>query len=166
MWLIAKINKKEKKLLHQDLKKKLGENIDVYAPKILIEKFIKNNFNKKIEIDLLGDYIFYFHKSFKNKNALNSIKYCRGLKYFLSGFETTQKDINNFINFCKKSENKKGFLSYNFFQLNINKNYKILSGPFIGQIVKILSMQKNKIDFMLGNIKTSVYKERTLFKPA
>ena len=99
MWLIAKINKKEKKLLHQDLKKKLGENIDVYAPKILIEKFIKNNFNKKIEIDLLGDYIFYFHKSFKNKNVLNSIKYCRGLKYFLSGFETTQKDINNFINF-------------------------------------------------------------------
>ena len=33
MWLIAKINKKEKKLLHQDLKKKLGENIDVYALK-------------------------------------------------------------------------------------------------------------------------------------
>ncbi len=165
MWLIAKINKKEKKLLHQDLKKKLGENFSFYSPKILIEKFFKNKIKKSFELDLLGDYVFYFHKNFNDKNLINSLKYCRGLKYLLEGYESSQKDISDFINYCKKSETKKGFLSNDFFELIVNKKYKILSGPLIGQIVKILSTQKNKIEIILGNIKTSVNKDKISFKP-
>ena len=64
----------------------------------------------------------------------------------------------------QKSENGDGFLSYDFFQIDINKKYKILSGPFMGQIVEILGKQKKKIDLTLGNIKTSINKNSFLFK--
>ena len=164
MWVIAKIDKKKKVLFYQDLKDKFGEEFIMYSPKILINKFFGNKINKKVVIDLLGDYTFCFHKKFEDDSLFNTAKYCRGLKYFLNGCRLTQKNIKNFIEVCKKSENGDGFLSYDFFQIDINKKYKILSGPFMGQIVEILGKQKNKIDLTLGNIKTSINKNSFLFK--
>ena len=76
-----------------------------------------------------------------------------------------QPEISRFIEICKKFENENGFLTTDFFNLQINKNYKILSGPFLGQVVKILDKQKKKINLILGNIKTSINIKKVLFKP-
>ena len=49
----------------------------------------------KKEFNLLGDYLFCFHKNFKNSNTLNNLKFTRGLKYFLSGFKKlTERNTN------------------------------------------------------------------------
>ena len=40
---------------------------------------------------LLGDYLFCYHKKFENKNVLNSLKFTKGLKYFLNGFELSER---------------------------------------------------------------------------
>ena len=104
------------------------------------------------------------HKNLK-KDVLNLVKYCRGLKYLLSDCINSQKEINAFIENCKKFENKDGFLSYKFFSAEVNKNYEIISGPFLGQVAKILNDQKNKVNLLLGNIKASIDKKSFLFKP-
>tara|TARA_A100001015_G_C15035642_1_gene736070 strand:+ start:2260 stop:2760 length:501 start_codon:yes stop_codon:yes gene_type:complete len=164
MWVIAKIDKKKRFLFYQDLKQKFGEEFIMYSPKILIKKFFRNKENKKVVIDLLGDYMFCFHKNFKDERLFNVVKYCRGLKYFLNGYQPNQKNIKYFIEICQKSENSEGFLSYDFFQIDINKKYKILSGPLMGQIVEIIDKQKKKIDFTLGNIKTTINKNSFLLR--
>ena len=110
-------------------------------------------------MQLLDDYIFCYHSNFSDQKFLTKIKYCRGLKYFLTGYKLGQSEIKKFIDLCKSFENKDGFLNYDFFKIDLNKNYKILTGPFIGQIVKILNYQKNKIDLVLGNIKASINRE-------
>ena len=42
MWTIIKFDKKNLELLKKDFKKKLGEDITIYSPKIFIEKYKKN----------------------------------------------------------------------------------------------------------------------------
>lgn len=164
MWIVFKIKKNELFSFSRDLEKKVGKDLIIYSPKILTKKKIKNK-TKNIEIKLLGDYVFCFHSKFSDINIFNTIKYCKGLKYFLSGYIFAQNEIQKFINLCKKFENRNGFLKYDFFKLEINKKYEIISGPLFGQIVKILNHQKNKIDLVLGNVKVSIKKDNLLFKP-
>ena len=164
MWVVFKINKNKSSLFFQDLEKKIGKDFNVYSPKILIDHFLGNKIKKK-KFLLLGDYIFCFHKKFEEKNFYSFIKYCRGLKLMIPGCIYVQPEINRFIEICKKFENENGFLTTDFFNLQINKNYKILSGPFLGQVVKILDKQKKKINLILGNIKTSINIKKVLFKP-
>ena len=64
-----------------------------------------------------------------------------------------------------QSENKNGHLSQRFFELYINSKYKFTSGPFVERIFKIIGLQKNKINILLGNIKTTINKEEFLFNP-
>ena len=47
MWIVAKIKNKEFNILRSSLKEKLGTVPEVYGPKILIDKFIKNKLHKK-----------------------------------------------------------------------------------------------------------------------
>ena len=61
MWTIIKSNKKKINFLKNDLTKNLGNDFIIYNPKILVEKYKKNKLIKK-EFDLLGDYLFSFHK--------------------------------------------------------------------------------------------------------
>ena len=75
------------------------------------------------------------------------------------------KCIMDFINKCKDSENKDGFLSYKFYNLKLNKPYKFFSGPFTNKIFKIIELQKNKIHILMGNLKTTVKKEDFLIQP-
>ena len=84
----------------------------------------------------------------------------------LNGFIKSQNQIDEFIKKCKALENEKGHLSQNFYQLNLNTNYKFVSGPFAETIFKIVSLQKNKIDILMGNLKTSIKKGKFLFSPA
>ena len=163
MWTIIKFDKKKLSILKEDFSQKLNGNFEIYSPKLLIQKYKKNKLVNK-ELNLLWDYILCFHKDFKNYKTINNLKYCRGLKYFLEGFKTSQIDIENFVNKCKSSE-KDGYLSYNFYKLNLNGKYKFTTGPFVEKIFQIINMQKNKIDILIGNLKTTIKKREFLFNP-
>ncbi len=164
MWTVLKFDTKSLALLQQDLKKKLGEDLKIYIPKLRVQKFKNNKLINK-ELNLLGDYLFCFHKKLKCKSTINSLKFTRGLKYFLKGIPESQNDIENFINKCKNSESKEGFLSKNFFDLELNKKYKFSSGPFTDKIFHIINFQSKRIKILMGNIKTTIKKREFLFTP-
>ena len=126
MWAIIKIDKKRINHLKEDLKNKLGEDYIIYCPKLIMQKYRNNKLINK-EFDLLGDYLLCFHKDFQNPITLDKLKFTRGLKYFLSGFSQSQKDIEKFILKCKESENKNGHLTQSFYEICKNTNYKFLS---------------------------------------
>ena len=164
MWAILKFEKNNLSLLKDDLNKKLGQNTKIYIPKIRIQKF-QNNKLKSKEINLLGDYMFFFHKNLKEKKIINSLRYTRGLKYFLNGFNQSQKEIEKFIEKCKVSENQDGFLTKEFFELELNKKYKFSSGPFSDKIFQIINLQRNRIKVLIGNMKTTIKRKEFLFTP-
>ena len=66
---------------------------------------------------------------------------------------------------AKKNENKGGYLGSEFFEININSEYKFSSGPFTNIIFKIIKSQRHKINILMGNIKTTINKEEFLFRP-
>ena len=162
MWTIIKSNKKKINFLKEDFTKNLGDDFIIYNPKILVQKYKKDKLIKK-EFDLLGDYLFCFHKKFHNPCTIGSLKFSRGLKYFLNGFIQSQNEIENFVMKCKKAENDNGYISTNFVQLNLNAKYKFISGPFSEKIFEVVRFQKNKIDIFLGNIKTRIKQNNFLF---
>lgn len=164
MWTVIKFNKKNFNIFKHDIKKKLGKDVEIYSPKLLIKKFKKRKI-ANIEFKLLGDYLFCFHSNFANQETLDKLKFTRGLKYILGGFSYSQNEIKNFINQCKKEENSNGYLSHNFIKLIENTKYKFSSGPFSEKIFKIINLQKNKIDILLGNIKTTIKKKEFIFTP-
>ncbi len=164
MWKVLKFDQKSLGLLKEDLKKKLGQDFKIYIPKLRIQKFKNNKLISK-EINLLGDYLFCFHKNFEYENTLNTLRFVRGLKYFLGGFSGSQNDIEKFIKKCKDSECKEGFLSRDFFDLNLDRKYKFSSGPFADKIFKIINLQRNRIKVLVGNIKTTIKKKEFLFTP-
>lgn len=164
MWTIIKIERKKINFLKQDLLKKLGDETVFYNPKLLMQKYINNKLYNK-ELDLLGDYFLCYHKDFERPETLKKVQFCRGLKYILNGFTHSQNEIKDFINKCKKSENKNGYLSQSFFNLKLNNKYKFKSGPFAEKIFKIINFQKNKIEIFMGKIKTTVNREKFLFQP-
>ncbi len=164
MWTIIKFDKKYSQLLKSSLKNKIGKDLIFYSPILLIEKFKKNKLIKK-EFSLLGNYLFCFHEKFEKESFLNSLKFTKGLKYFLNGYSCSQQDIEIFIKKCKECEDRKGYLNQNFFEIYKNNNYKFISGPFSQKIFKIIDFQKNKIEILLGKIKTTIKKEKFLFSP-
>lgn len=165
MWTIIKVDLKNLEFLKNEFKKKVGEDVKIYSPKLFIEKYKKNKLIGK-ELNLLGDYLFCYHTQFKNHEIINFLKFTKGLKYFLSGFSQSQKDIEKFIHKCKESENKNGYLTQSFYEICKNTNYRFSSGPFTEKIFKIINLQKNKIDILLGNIKITTDKKEFSFIPA
>ena len=110
-------------------------------------------------------YPISFHKNLSSYQIINNLQFIRGLKYFLIGFEKSQKEITRFIKKCKELENDKGYLSNNFLDLKINLKYKFSSGPFSDAIFKIINFQKNNINILLGDIKTTINKKEFLYSP-
>mgnify|MGYP001215019673 CR=1 FL=1 len=164
MWAIIKYDKKNFHNLIQDFKKRIGNDFIIYRPKMQIKKFKNNKLISK-PVDILGDYIFCFHKSFEKKTLVQNLKFCRGLKYFLNGFEEFQKDITSFINKCKNLEDRNGFITHSLFEIDLKTNYKFLSGPFAEKIFKIVKFKENKINILIGNLKTTVNKKDFLYSP-
>ena len=162
MWAVLKINKNQSEFLKLEFKKKFGEDFIFYTPKILIEKFKKNKLTK-ISQDILNDYIFCYHSNFRKKSCIEELKYSRGLKYFLIGFENYQKEIENFVNRCRSLENEKGLITQSLFDLYIDQTYKFNSGPFVDKIFKIINFEKNKINTLMGNIKTTIRKKKYIY---
>ena len=118
MWAVIKIDHKKLNLLKSDFKEKLGSDFQIYSPKTAIKKKYKNKFIFK-EINIMGDYIFCFHKKFSQTEIIKKLQFSRGLKYFLNGFYKSQFDIENFVTRCKKSENSLGYISQ-FFHIKFN----------------------------------------------
>ena len=114
------------------------------------------------EFNILGDYIFCFNPKFENQKILNNLQFTRGLKYFLKGFYKSQKEIKEFIKKCKKSENENGFLSADFFNIEINKKYKFNSGPLLNLIFQVVEIQKTKFKIIMGD-KIATIKKGILF---
>jgi hypothetical protein len=164
VWTILKFDKKKLESLKKDFSKKLGKDFIIYHPKSLIQNY-KNNMLVDREINLLGDYLFCFHKKFQDQKTLGSLKFSRGLKYFLEGFLQSQEEIQFFIEKCKKYENRNGYLSNEFFEMDVDSEYKFSSGPFSNMIFKIIQSQKNKINILMGNIKTTINKKEFFFRP-
>ncbi len=164
MWTVIKFDKKNLEFLKKDFKQKLGQDVIIYCPKFLLQKYKNNKLIKK-ELRLLGDYLFCFHSKFKNSDTFNLLKFTRGLKYFLNGFLESQEDINKFIKKCRECENEKGYLTQSFFKILENKDYKFTSGPFSDKIFKIINFEKNKLNILLGNINTTLKLNDYSFKP-
>ena len=87
------------------------------------------------------------------------------LKYFLNGFLKSQREIESFIHKCKNSENKEGYVSSNFFNLNFKNEYKFSNGPFAHSIFRIIEFQKNTFKILVGSLKTTIKKKDYLFRP-
>ena len=164
MWAIIKYEKKLFETFKKELKKKIDNKVQFYRPKILLQKYNRNKLINK-ELDILGDYIFCYHDIFENSKNIALYKYIKGIKYFLSGHQESQKEIKIFIEICKKNEDQKGNLNMNFYQLILDKKYKFLNGPFVEKIFNITSIQKEKIGITIGNIKTNIKYNKYLFSP-
>ena len=109
--------------------------------------------------------MYFYYQGFEKKKYLLKLKFIKGLKYFLDGFQLFQKDIISFIDRCKEFENEKGFISQNFFKIEKFSKYKFSSGPFVGKIFQIIDLQKTKIKILIGNTNTLLSKKGLLFKP-
>tara|TARA_S200000501_G_C20736570_1_gene705349 strand:- start:531 stop:1028 length:498 start_codon:yes stop_codon:yes gene_type:complete len=164
VWAVIKIDKNKSSFVMNNIRKKLGDNVQFYLPKIYTQKFKNNKLIEK-EFLLLGDYMFLYHEKLNLKKNLYELQFTKGLKYFLDGYFTCQNEIKSFIDFCKKSENQKGHLVPSFFNIILNKNYRFNSGPFCEKIFKIISLQKNKIQILLGDLKTTIDKKEFSFSP-
>ncbi len=162
MWTVVKYKNNYFGVLKKKLIETLGDDTKFYTPTIKIRRFRKNKFVQK-DLSLLGDYFFCYSKKFENENIIQSLKYLKGLKYFLSGFNRSQLDIKNFISKCKESEDKDGYLSNNFIKLCIDAKYKFTSGPFIEIIFKIIELQRNSMKILLGNFETTIKKKEYFF---
>ena len=164
MWTILKFNQKNINLLKKDFQSKFGNSLKFYSPKIRIQKKNSNKI-KNYEINLLGNYLFCYNKQFSDERLVESLSNVRGLQYFIKGYKFSQIEISNFIEKCKESQNIDGYLSYNFFDLIINKKYKFISGPFTNLVFSLVNIEKSKFDILIGNIKTTLKKKEVNFKP-
>ena len=164
MWAVLKFKKKEFYVLKNNLKEKLGDNFLIYRPKLLIQNYKKNVLIDK-HIDIMGEYLFLFHKDLGDEKIIHDLNFTKGLKYILQNFSYSQVEIKNFLNKCKESEDENGLITQSLFDLNICKSYKFNTGPFTNEIFKIINLQKNKINILLNNIKTTIDKRSFLFSP-
>ena len=155
MWIVAKVKTKELNTFKKKLLEKLGKETKFYHPKIEYQKYFKERI-KRIEMPILENYIFCYHEKFNKINFINTIKFVKGLEYFLMGHERAQNEIVKFINYCKSFENKDGYLKQTFFKTTIIKKGKFISGPFTNMIFEILERQKNKLKILVGNIVTTI----------
>ena len=157
MWIVAKIKKNNFTIFAKKLEEKLS-NINFYFPKIKGKKLNKN---------LLGNYVFCFHKSFEKENFQNSLIYTKGLDYFLNNDNSNQIEIKDFINFCKEHEDENGFIKNSFFKHRINSKGKFTYGPFINSLFKVLEFKKNKLVVEIGNFKVNISdNESALYQPS
>jgi len=165
MWAVIKFKKDNLALLQKDLTKKLGSEPKIYIPKIYYQ-YVKGNKNFEKVFFILGDYLFCSHSAFRYKKTVTLLKNCKGLKYFIPGFEIYQKEIQEFILQCTKNEDKNGYLKQTFFEISVKKDFKFLSGPFTDMIFKIINIQKSTLKILVGNIVTTMSnKKNYLYRP-
>ena len=155
MWTVIKVDLKRFNIFKEDLTNKIGSDVKFFMPTYLVEK----STNKKIvqiKKNLFDDYVFCYSEKFKIKGYLESLKYLKGLKYFLYGGRCDQKEIQEIIQRCKKYENKFGYIDQKYFYDYLNKKIEIFQGPLRNMVFSILEKNKKNISFLFGNFKAKV----------
>ncbi len=165
MWTVLKFDRKNLNGLLKDLSKKLETKPKIYQPKIRFNVLRENKILSKSETFLLNDYLLCYHDSFRNIKTIESLKYCKGLKYFLDGYINSQKEINDFIQKCENHNDKEGYIKQSFFDFSKDKKLTFISGPFTDMVFNILSEQNNKIKILINNSKVTLSNTKYLFKP-
>ena len=165
MWIVAKYNVKEFNLVKKKFKEVLGYSPNFYIPKIRYQKIIGNKI-KFFDKFILEGYLICHHSKFNDRKTLFKLKHAKGLSYFLEGFKNNQQEIDNFVNYCKKFENKEGYITQNFFSDENTKRAKFIEGPFTNKVFDIISRNKNKLKILIGNITTTINKNSCyLYRP-
>ena len=85
-------------------------------------------------------------------------------KIFLGDVSYFKKILKNLLTNLNLLKMKKGTFQF-IFEINKNSYYKFSSGPFTQQIFKIIEIQKNKINILLGKVKTTINQKDFLFSP-
>ncbi len=163
MWIVLRYKKKDLGVLVSELKRRFDNNLEIYNPKFKTKFKIRNKIIIN-ELSLLDDYLFCYHINFNNPNSINVLKFIKGVKGFITGYESSQKDIKEFIYRCRKSENGNGYLTNKFYDFYENSKFRFGSGAFSNFIFKIIDLQKNKMNILIGNLKISTKKEKFIFK--
>ena len=101
MWIVLKYNKKNVKILINELSKKFNNDLKIYNPKFKTTFKIKDRTIIN-ELSLLDDYLFCHHKNFSDSNSTNVLKFTKGIKDFIHGYKSSQNDIEKFINRCRR----------------------------------------------------------------
>ena len=165
MWIVLKYKKNEFGFLKKDLKKSLGDLPQIFCPKFKYKKLVKNKLHL-LEKNILDDYLICYHEKFQNVNTLTTLKNLRGLKYFLTNSKINQREIINFINFCKKNQDSDGYIKQSFFEFSNMKKGIFLSGPFTNTIFNVVEKQKDKLKILIGKITTTITKNSDyLYRP-
>ena len=161
MWIVAKVKRKEFNIFKQKLVEEVGKDTQFYHPKLQYKRYIKNKI-KKFEKLILENYVFCYHEKFNSPDCINSVRFLKGLEYFLDGHIQNQNEMIKFIDFCKSCENEDGCLTQAFFKTILVKNGQFITGPFTNMFFQILKKQKNKMTILIGNIMTTISNKRKL----
>ena len=179
--LPLKSNKDFNKKIRKSLvnKSKYEFNNDLIK-KITEKKFTQSDFEKlatssltqieSSEIISINDSEKFTNDSVKylyslSKNSFTVIADNNNNIYLAKVKDVYQKEISSFIYKLKDSENKFGYITKNFFELDFSKKYKFCSGPFTQKLFQIISLNKNYFYIDLGNFKTFVDRKKTNFVP-
>ena len=154
MWIVAKHNYSEFNTLLKELEKKLGEKINFYRPKMLV-----SNLPQKYKY-ILSDYVFFDNKNFDNLQFLQQLKNTKGLKYFLNFYRKEQGSIKNFIDLCKKHEDKDQNLKNIFFENSNFDKIRLLDGPFKNFIFSIVDHTGKNLRLNIGKLKLTLNKRK------
>lgn len=158
MWIVAKVKRNNLNLFCSQLKKKLS-NIKYYFPKV--------NINSNQKKNILINYVFCFHSSFKERSFVIANKTTKGLEYFLDTKESDQDDINKFIRVCKEHEDQNGDITNSFFSKVILNKGKFITGPFSNYFFNLIKKDKKKVSVLVGKMSISISNEsKTLYQPA
>ena len=157
MWVVLKYKPKEFEILKDSFFKILGEMPEFYNPKYKYELYINNKL-KTFEKSILNNYLICKHDKFKDSKIVNILKNSRGLIYFLSGCEFNQKQLEEFIKFCRLNEDVNGFLTQSFFKIIKKTKAKFISGPFTQMIFDIIEDRGGKLKVLLNNANMTISK--------
>ena len=157
MWVVLKYKPKEFEILKDSFFKILGEMPEFYNPKYKYERYINNKL-KTFEKSILNNYLICKHNKFKDPKIVNILKNSRGLIYFLSGCEFNQKQLEEFIKFCRLNEDANGFLTQSFFKIIKKTKAKFISGPFTQMIFDIIEDRGGKLKVLLNNVNMTISK--------
>jgi len=157
MWAVVKYKTNEFTILKDSFCKILGEMPEFYNPKIKYERYIHNRL-RTFEKNILESYLICRHNKFRNHKIINLLKSSRGLSYFLNGFEFNQKELGNFVKFCRSNEDSCGFLGQSFFNIVKKTKAKFISGPFAEMMFDIIEQKGKKLKILLNNMNMTLSK--------
>lgn len=158
MWIVAKIKSKDLSTFKRELSNRFDDKVKYYFPKIFSKNRIKNS-----SVNLLGNYIFCFHDSFRDIKNLITAKYTKGLDYFLDSCVNSQPEIIKFISFCRENESSDGFINQEFFDKIILNKGKFVNSPLANLVFEIIGKEKKYLNILIGKREIKISKKSNIF---